>query len=60
MAMDLRITGAEPWISAWTGKLPTHLSTALSGSRLPTSSTAATAILMMDDDQKKAIKNVKL
>ena len=27
--MDLWITGAEPWISAWTGGLPTHLSTAL-------------------------------
>lgn len=52
MAMDLWITGAEPWISAWTVKLPTHLSTALPDSRLPTSSTATAAMITTDDDQK--------
>ena len=60
MAMDLWITGAEPWISAWTVKLPTHLSTALPDSQLPTSSTASTAATVIKLIRKKTIKNVKL
>ena len=60
MAMDLWITGAEPWISVWTDKLPTHLSIALPGRRLPTSSTASTAATEIKLIIKKTIKNVKL
>ena len=56
MAMDLWITGAEPWISAWTVELPTHLPTALPGSRLPTSPIASAAKIMMNDVQKRTIK----
>lgn len=56
MAMDLWITGAEPWISAGTVKLPTHLSTALPDGRLPTSSTATAAMITTSDDQNKNVK----